>query len=118
MPHVAMFIMNSVFRLPFVGIQRSWTLVSKGGIVGVIGGVLGIIPYAVGLIGMVNAYISLIQQGTIIPADDAGLGKPGGVSACLSWLLVALIGVAIEYLGYGLQEAFKGDVEIPEMKWE
>jgi hypothetical protein len=117
MPHVFVFIGNSTFKLPFVGLQRSWALVTKGGVGGVIGGILGIIPYAAGFAWIVYGFVSLYQQGVVPPLDDAGLGKAGGAAGCLSWLLVAVIGVGVEYIGYGVQSIFRGKVEIAEMEW-
>lgn len=118
MPHVLMFIARSIFQLPFVGLKRSGELIARGRIGAVMGGVLGIIPYAAGLLVIVLGFIGLVREGAVLPLDDAGLGKAGGLAGCFAYLLVTVVGVGIEYLGYGIQTAFAGGIKITEMEWE
>jgi hypothetical protein len=82
------------------------------------GGVLGIVPYAAGLLVIVLGFIGLFREGAVLPVDDAGLAKAGGLGGCFEYLLVTVVGVGIEYLGYGIQSAFAGGIEIAEMEWE
>jgi hypothetical protein len=118
MTHVWMFIINSTFKLPFVGLKRTATLMRQGGCLGFIGGALGIIPYAAGFFWILYGFATFISQGEIPPVDEAGLSRAGAVNACGMWVIVALIGVVAEYVGYGIQSLFRGVVaEMPEMEW-